>query len=497
MKKILLLIMSAWILISSEKHIDYQIDIYTTNVKGASFVKQKNIKNNTPAPSQNILIIRPDQKFQTIMGFGGAFTESTAYVLSKLSIEKRNEVIAAYFSDKGSAYSLCRTHINSCDFSIEPYAYANHANDTLLTHFDITHDEKLLIPLIKAAQNSSKEGFKLLASPWTAPPWMKDNNSWIGGKLKKEYYAVWALYFEKYLSAYQKHHIYFWGLTVENEPNGNGNHWESMHFTPREMTEFVKNYLRPQLQNTTFNTIKLLGYDQNRLDLPLWIDEMYHPENESLFDGTAIHWYDSTFEVFAENLQYAHQQNPKKLLIQTEACIDDEIPVWKNNDWYWQPHATDWGFQWAPENQKYLHPQYVPVYRYAQDIIGCMNNHVQGWIDWNMVLNKQGGPNHAKNWCIAPVIVDESINEVYYTPLYYILQHFSRYVRPEAVRIGFEITTDDLQVTAFENIDKSIVVVVLNNTLKNQNFEIQLNHWKKNIKIEEQSIQTLVIQPNN
>ena len=188
-----------------------------------------------------------------------------------------------------------------------------------------------------------------------------------------------------------------------------------MHFSADGMTQFVQNYLGPRLE-ADGHQIKLLGYDQNREHLKEWVDAMYtNEESTKYFDGTAIHWYASTFEVFPEALQYAHTKAPTKHLIQTEACVDAEVPKWQDDAWYWKKEATDWGWDWAPEEDKHLHPKYAPVNRYARDIIGCLNNWVDGWIDWNMVLDKQGGPNWFKNWCVAPVIVDTDEDEVYFT----------------------------------------------------------------------------------
>lgn len=476
------------------RNVAFETDVYITNAKGKSFEKNTKISQQPLKNVDNTLTIFPEKTFQKVVGFGGAFTESSAYVLSKLSPENQKKIIDAYFAEDGAAYSLCRTHINSCDFSLNNYAYATQTNDFDLQNFSIERDEKLLIPLIKKAQKTSKEGFKLIASPWTAPPWMKDNNSWVGGKLKKECYDVWALYYAKYFEAYQKNGIDFWGFTVINEPNGNGNKWESMHFSPQEMGDFVTNHLCPSLSKNGFQHLKILGYDQNRLDLKNWANELYgNTENVEHFDGMAVHWYDSTFEVFDDYLQYTHHKAPNKFLIQTEACIDDEMPVWQNDIWYWRPHATDWGFKWATNEQKYLHPEYVPVYRYADDIIGCMNNYVQGWIDWNMVLNRQGGPNWAENWCISPVIADEQNDEVYFTPLYYVMKHFSKFIRPEAVRLGFDLQNKNLNTTVFRNTDNSVVIVVLNKETKAQNLQIKMGNYQKTIRIEEESLQTIHI----
>jgi glucosylceramidase len=348
--------------------------------------------------------------------------------------------------------------------------------------------------MILDAMSISKEGFRIIASPWTASPWMKDNNHWVGGKLLPKYYDTWALFFSKYADAYKKEGIDIWGFTVENEPHGNGNNWESMHYTPDEMTQFVQHHLGPKLEADGKGDIMILGYDQNREGLKEWVDSMYKDEASSkYFDGTAIHWYESTYHYFPEELQYAHQKAPNKYLIQTEACVDDEVPVWKNDPWYWKKEATDWGYIWREEENKYLHPKYAPANRYARDIIGCLNNWVDGWVDWNMVLDTQGGPNWFKNWCIAPVIVDPKNDEVYFTPLYYIMAHFSKYIRPGAEVIGVEKTDDELMVTAAKNPDNSISVVVFNEGKTPKSFKLQHEKVSKHITISPQAIQTIVL----
>ena len=372
-----------------------------------------------------------DQKLQTISGFGGAFTEASAYLLNQISPENRTAILEAYFSRKGANYSLTRTHMNSCDFSLSNYSYTPVAGDKNLEHFSVDEDKQDLIPMIKDALATTEDGFRLFASPWTAAPWMKDNNDWVGGKLLPEYYDTWALFFSKYVDAYKAEGIDIWGFTVENEPHGNGNNGESMHLSPDEMTDFVQNFLGPQLEADGKGDLVILGYDQNREGIKEWVDVMYKDEASSkYYDGTAIHWYESTYDYFPEALQYAHKKAPNKFLIQTEACVDSEVPAWKDDSWYWKKEATDWGYDWREDEKKYLHPKYAPANRYARDIIGCLNNWVDGWVDWNMVLDRQGGPNWFENWCVAPIIVDPQADEVYYTPLYYIMAHFSKYIRP-------------------------------------------------------------------
>jgi glucosylceramidase len=478
----------------TEKQEPLQVEVYETSASGN---KLEQITEFSSAKESVTIKLLPEEEFQTITGFGGSFTEASAYLLNKLSKENRNMILEAYFGENGAKYSLTRTHINSCDFSLSNYSYAPVEGDKELKNFSIDEDRDDLIPMIKDAMAKSKDGFKILSSPWTAPPWMKDNNDWRGGKLLPEYNDTWALFFSKYVNAYKAEGIDIWGVTVENEPLGNNNNWESMHFTAEEMTEFVKNHLGPKLEADGLD-VKILGYDQNRgEELKQWVDVMFKDEMSSkYYDGTAVHWYASTYDYFPESLQYAHEKAPDKYLIQSEACGDSEIPKWRDDQWYWSKESTDWGWDWAPEKDKHLHPKYAPVNRYARDIIGCLNNWVDGWIDWNMVLDKQGGPNWFKNWCLAPVIVDPQNDEVYFTPIYYTLAHFSKFIRPGAKRIGFENSDDSIMVTAALNPDGSIAVVVFNQDSESKNFNLSLNESAIDIKISGQAIHTIII-PNS
>ena len=467
------------------------VSVYETAAAGNKLAK---ITEFVKADSLLTINLDTNQKFQTITGFGGSFTEASASLLKRLSNEKRKKVLDAYFSEEGANYSLTRTHIASCDFSLSNYTYAKVENDMTLEHFTIEDDRDDLIPMILEAKAISKEGFKIIASPWSSPPWMKDNKNYVGGKLLPQYNDVFALYFSKYLTAYKNEGIDIWGVTVINEPHGNGNNWESTHFSPKEMTDFVQDHLGPKLENDGWGKVNIFGYDQNRAGLKEWVDEMYRDEKASkYFAGTAIHWYESTFEVFPEALKYAHNKAPNKFLIETEGCIDSEVPKWQDDAWYWKKEATDWGWDWASEQEKYLHPKYAPVNRYANDIIGCLNNQVDGWIDWNMVLDKQGGPNWFKNWCAAPVLVDPETDEVYLTPLYYTMAHFSKFMRPGAVKIGCEINTKEVVSTAVQTPDGTIAVAIFNPTDKNYSVELKLDNKSTIISISAKALQTIII----
>lgn len=468
-----------------------QIEAYQTSAAGAK------LEPMTLTKSQPEFSVRLDAelRYQKIEGFGGAFTESSAHLLRQLPEDLREEVMAAYFSGEGARYSLCRTHINSCDFSLGHYSYVEE-NDSNLSTFSLDEDRDDIIPMIKRAQELSDEGFKLIASPWTAPPWMKTNKAWEGGSLLPQFYDSWAAYFSRYISAMDEEGIDIWAVTVENEPLGNSAQWESMHYTPSEMGTFVKENLGPRLQQD-HPGVNILLYDQNKGEE---LEEYITPllQDEKVLDyayGTAVHWYTSTVDWYPESLRHTHELAPSKHIIHTEACVDAEIPEWKNDEWYWQRKATDWGYEWAPEAQKKDHPLYVPVYRYARDIIGSLNNWVEGWVDWNMVLNRQGGPNWAENWCVAPVIVDTALDEVYYTPLYYTLSHFSRFIPAGSQRIHWEADLpQDMMLTAVQRPDGRVAVVALNMGMQARNFSLQLDKQEHSLTIEPQALITVILE---
>ncbi len=440
-----------------------------------------------------VIELIPDERYQTLVGIGGSFTESTAHVLSKLSPANRDRVIRAYFGDEGARYSLTRTHIGSCDFSLDHYAYAE-PGDTELAGFSVAHDEKLLIPLINDALVASSHGFRIVASPWTAPPWMKDNNHWCAGSLKPGMEPVFARYLARWLAAYRERGIPIWGVTPENEPLGNNGNWDSLHFTAESMRDFIRDHLGPELARSA-PEVKLLIFDQNRDHVEEWAKVILgDPEAARFVWGTAVHWYSSTIDWCPDELNRVHRLFPGKHLLHSEGCVDNQVPVWQDDDWYWRPEATDWGFHWASEKEKPQHPPYVPVYRYARDIIGGLNSWLTGWIDWNMVLDTGGGPNLAKNWCCAPVIAKPETDEVYFTPMYHVLAQFSRALRPGAQRIGLEMEIDGLMATAVENPDGDIAVAILNQGARPRDYALRLDGRQVVLSIPGECLQTITVE---
>jgi len=410
-------------------------------------VKKAVILSSSTAPEASETITIDDSKtYQTITGFGGAFTEASAYTLSKMSPDKRTEVLKAYFDPKdGLGYTLCRTHLNSADFSLGNYAYDEVDGDFELKHFTIDRDRKWLIPMIKDAMAVEGANFKLFSSPWSPPAWMKTNGQMNhGGQLKIECRNVWARYYARYIKEYAKEGITIWGLTVQNEPAAIQT-WDSCIYSAEEEGAFVRDYLGPTLEKEGLGGVKIMVWDHNKDIIyerakPILSD----PETAKYVWGVGFHWYSG--DEF-ENLAKVHDAFPTTNLLFTEGCQEGGVRLgsWSLGE------------------------------RYAHDIIGDLNNWTIGWVDWNMVLDERGGPNHVDNLCDAPVIADTTRNDLYYQSSFYYMGHFSKYIRPGAVRVASSTTGNVLEVTAFENPDKSIAVVVMNRSDEEIKFNFKVD----------------------
>ncbi len=418
----------------------------------------------TAATAKSSVLVEPDKRFQTLVGFGGAFTEAAATTLYKLSPANQELILRAYFDrGEGHDYSLCRSHINSCDFALGNYAYAEVPGDTELQHFSIEHDRAALLPMIHAAQKRSTEGFKVFATPWSPPPWMKTNGMMNrGGKLRPEYRQTWADYYVRYIHEYEKEGVAVWGVSVQNEP-GVAQTWDSCEYSAEEERDFVRDYLGPTLARAGLGHVKIIIWDHNR-DLVVHRARTAYadPEASKYIWGTGFHWYtDDKFE----NLQLHHDAWPEKNLLFTEGCQEGG------------PHEGSWALG----------------ERYARSMINDFNRWTVGWIDWNLLLDETGGPNHVGNYCSAPILADTQNDRVMFQSSYYYIGHFARFVHRGAERILCATTHEALEATAFRNPDGGVAVVVLNRTDEERSFGLDCKNVVAASTVPAHSISTYLI----
>lgn len=412
------------------------------------------------------LCVMPQRTFQTIEGFGGAFTEAAAVTWQGLSAAKRDEVLHAYFDrEAGHGYTLCRVHMNSCDFSLGNYAHVAQPDDVTLSSFSIDRDRQALLPFIKQAIQLAGE-IKLLVSPWSPPAWMKSNGEMNhGGHLLPQYRLAWAKCYIRFIEEYAKEGVPVWGVTIQNEPAAN-QRWDSCLYTAEEERDFVRDYLGPELVRAGLGHVRIIIWDHNR-DLMVERASVVFsdPEAAKYVWGTGFHWYG---EDHFEHVQQVHDAWPDKQLLFTEGCQEGG------------PHLDSWNLG----------------ERYAHSMINDLNRWTVGWIDWNLVLNEQGGPNHVGNFCSAPILIDRENDALLRQSSYFYLGHFSCFIKPGARRVLCASSLQSLEATAFINADGTIATVVMNRTETSIQFALKIGETTMLAELPSRSIATYFTEPS-
>ena len=385
----------------------------------------------------HVVNVYPDVTYQTMRGFGGAFTESAAHNYAGMSDARKKEMIQAYFGEGGLRYNLGRLHMGSCDFALGNYAYVEEGDEELKT-FSIAHDEKEILPLIKDAQEAYGEKMAFMAAPWSPPAFMKTNGEMNhGGKLKEEYYQAWAAYFVKFIEAYKQAGVTVDFLTTQNEPMAVQT-WDSCIYTSEEEALFVRDYLGPALEQAGFADTGIYVWDHNKEEAYQRFKEVVADERTKKYvRGAAVHWYTGDHFEAAELIR---KQYPDKEVFFTEGCVE------------YSPFADSGEVEKAE--------------MYAHDIMGNLNAGVSASFDWNLFLDAEGGPNHVGNFCAAPIMCNPGEDTFEKRLSYYYIGHFSRYVEPGAVRVGMTRYSDAVEAAAFLNPGGERVLVLLNKSDK-------------------------------
>ncbi len=401
--------------------------------------------------SSGFVKVYPDQTRQTMLGVGGAITESAAFNIQKLTPEEQNEVYEAYFGENGARYSVLRSTIGSADFSTRSYSYNDTEEpDPELKHFSIEKDFDYIIPAIKEIQQRRPD-IKFFAAPWAPPAWMKNSGvrrgqtgtaglNFVDNSVKPEYYESYAQYFVKYIQAYKDQGIDVYSLSMQNEAQNNPK-WEAATWSTDAVIDFVGNHLGPALEANGIDT-QLVIWDWDKGNDPMHHDGfikfnttvLNNEKARKYIDGIAFHWYagDVWHEIqgvpmWSEDfysLDKVKEQFPDIHLYATEACQE-------KGPWF---------------------GSFDPADRYIYDILNDFEHGTETWIDWNLVLDKDGGPTQGVvNQCHAPIMLDEN-NKIHYQPSFYILKQISRTVQPGTVSIK---TTTDLDIAKTAVIDQS------------------------------------------
>ncbi len=420
------------------------VSMWLTLADQTQLFKKQNISLmfNTGTNQNTTITVDTTQTYQTIDGFGFTLTGGSATLINGLGTTQRDALLKELFLTDSShiGISYLRISLGASDLSPAPFTYddlANGQTDVNLVNFSIDKEKTDLIPVLKKiiALNPS---IKILACPWSAPTWMKTNNSFIAGSLNTAYYDVYARYFVKYIQAMQAQGITIDAVTPQNEPlNPNNN--PSMVMQALEEANFIKNNLGPVFKTSGLST-KIIIYDHNtdRTDYPLTV--LADPAANPFVDGSAFHLYAGDISA----LTPVHLAFPSKNIYFTEQYTASSGSF--NGDLSWHVNNL---------------------------IIGATRNWSRNVLEWNLASDPNLGPHTSGGCttCLGALTIGTSVTR---NVSYYIIAHASKFVRPGAVRIASDTQTS-LPNVAFKNIDGTKVLIVLNTSTAIQTFNIKFN----------------------
>ncbi len=390
--------------------------------------------------------------YQSMDGFGFALTGGSAYLIRGLPAPDRDALLRQLFLPDGDGIgvSYLRVSVGASDLSDHSFSYDDLPpgdTDTELANFDIAAGDGDLIPLLQEILAINPD-IKIMASPWSAPPWMKTNNSFIGGGLKPDFYSVYAQYFIKYIKAMDAHGIPIRAITPQNEPLHRTNE-PSMVMEAGEQADFIKNHLGPALRAAGLGDVEVFCWDHNcdKQDYPLAV--LADPDARPFISGVAWHLYGGDISALSE----VHQAYPGIKTYFTEQWVEAGSQFADNLCWHmkniiigatrnWSRTVLEWNLASAP--------YYDPV----------QNTHYHG-------PHTPGGC----HLCLGALNIDGGITR---NVAYYAIAHAAKFVRPGSARIASNLP-DSLPNVAFKTTDGNIVLIVLNDSQDMQPFNIEFD----------------------
>ncbi|WP_062350630.1 glycoside hydrolase family 30 protein [Bacillus kwashiorkori] len=424
-------------------------------------IETKKEFTHDPGVEFNVVNIYPQVEYQTFDGFGGSITDSAGYIYSLMSDQSKKELIQAYFGPNGNCYQTIRSHIDSCDFSVNQYEALSDPTDMEFESFNLDRNNRYILPLLLDAEAANGKPIEMMLSPWSPPSFMKTNGIRIqGGKLKEEYREFWAEYICHYIKSYRAKGFLIKKLSIQNEPNAKQT-WDSCLYTGEEEKIFLRDYLYPALRKNGLEDIEIFIWDHNKERMFERACEIIDETTEHMISGIAFHWY--TGDHF-DAISLVREKFKDKKIILSEGCVE---------------------FSRFDENAQLLFAQ-----MYAHDIIGNINSGMNSFIDWNIVLDTVGGPNHVGNFCHSPIVYDAQNDKVIKNLSYTYIGHFSRYIVPGAKRIASTKYTDKLELTALKNPDGTVVFILLNRLDEMQQVNLRINGQVTEVTVPGNSIST-------
>lgn len=407
---------------------------------------------------EQLINLYPQVTYQTMEGFGGAITDSAAYIYSLMDPVQKKQMLTEYFGRDNMKYHFVRIPIDSCDFSLAHYEAAGDEEDAEFEKFSFERVEKYILPMLEDAEKAYGGKLEIMLSPWSPPAYMKTNGERNhGGKLMACYWKRWAEYICRYIEEYRSRGFNVTMLTLQNEPKAVQT-WDSCIYTAQEEKVFLRDYVWPSLVAHGLDDINVYIWDHNKERAFEWAETIIDEETDHMIAGIAFHWYSGDH---FEAIRMIKERFPNKKLLLSEACIE-----------FSKYSAED---------------NLANAQKYAHDIIGNLNEGMNTFMDWNLVLDEVGGPNHVKNFCDAPYLFHTGEKKLMERELQSYIKHFSHFIESGAVRIGVSRYTTDLEVTAFRK-EQKIIFIILNRTNKSIPAYIRIHNICAKIEVQPHSI---------
>ena len=416
--------------------------------------------------------VYPGHEYQTFEGCGTSLTESACVLLSRLSEKDRRAAMSDWFGQGGVDSRFVRMHIDSCDYSVEEYqAVADPIADPELATFDIGRDKKLMIPAILEANSMSGKKLEVMLSPWSPPAAWKTlpvrsygperdalkEPSRIGGRLKREYYGVWAKYLVKYVAAYLDAGVPVTMLTPQNEPYAETD-WDSCLWTAAEQREFLAEHLYPEMERAGLaGKVGIYAWDFNKDTLVENLAGVVDQTTRGMLAGAAYHWYSGDH---FEALDIVRETYPGLKLVHSESCML-RVPVSEND--------------------------LFDAMAYAHDMIGDLNHGMERWIDWNLLVDRRGGPRHVEDGFGAPMIYEDD-GTVFRTLSWEFIRLFSDIVRPGSVRLGVSAYERDIDAAAVRRPDGCFGALLLNHSTSEKRINLRVGDLFTELRVPAKSL---------
>ena len=373
--------------------------------------------------------IDPNQRFQSMLGFGGAFTDASCYLFSRMEEPQRRQLMEEFFGPRGLRFSVGRTCIGSSDYSRNAYSFDDSPTpDPELKKFSIAHDRAYILPMLREAIQANPELF-LFSAPWSPPGWMKSSNSLLGGSMRKEYFASYAQYFVKFIESYRAEGVKISAVTTQNEVDTDQDGRMPAALWGQEYEAgFIKGFLGPAFRKASIDT-KIWLLDHN---YDLWgrvLDQLGDPALSQFVDGVAWHGYMGS----PETMTRVHDAYPAKNTYWTEGGPDISDPN----------YATDWA-------------------KWSSTCTGILRNWARCVVSWNLVLDEKGNPNIGPFSCGGMVTLDSRTQQITRSGQYWAFAHYSKAVRRGARVIASKGAAAGVDHVAFANPGGDYVLVLTN-----------------------------------